>query len=126
MKTVVHLDREQCGVLRADRREGLINWVASLGVKPEDIHPALLIEEGEHSYLLHLSRFVRNEAGGLQLDHALDEVLSEPLVIDLGTDRCWPAWLEIEQNSAGQLLARLDRVATRIARMPRLLSERDS
>lgn len=90
---IVHLTKEQADNLRADRRQELCDWIRSLGVRPEDIRPSLLIEHGDTSYVLHLSRFVRNDDGRMVLDRAANDVQSEPLVIDLGTAKSWPSWL---------------------------------
>jgi hypothetical protein len=80
-------------LLRSDRIEEIQEWVKQLGVNPSDVRPKIVIDMGEQGYRLHLSRFVRNSAGRRILDIALGEVVSEPLVIDLGTEQTWPAWL---------------------------------
>jgi hypothetical protein len=84
--------------LRDDHREELKAWVKSLGVDPEDVKNKGLIRMGEQSYELHLSKFVRTANGGILQDWAAGESVTEPLVIDLGTTKCWPTWLE----TAGQ------------------------
>lgn len=93
---IVHLVKEQIDMLRPDRREELIHWVAGLGVKPDDVDPALLIERGEKSYLLHLSRRLRDDAGKLRMDWAHGRPVTEPLVVDLGSEQTWPVWLNEE------------------------------
>ena len=90
---IVHLTTEQSGDLRADRREELCDWIRSLDIRPEDIRPSLLIEYGDTSYVLHLSRFIRNADGRLVLDRAANDVQSEPLLVDLGASKSWPSWL---------------------------------
>jgi hypothetical protein len=85
--------RGDAALLRADRLEELMEWVKQLGVDPKDVRPKFLISMGESSYQLHLSRMIRREDGKLLLDEAANEVASEPLVIDLGADKSWPAWL---------------------------------
>ncbi|HEY9411118.1 MAG TPA: hypothetical protein VIP77_16180 [Jiangellaceae bacterium] len=86
--------RFDTGLLRADQREEVTSWVASLGVEPKDVRPQVAIIRGENSYQVHLSRFVRDGAGKLRLDAAANEVVTEPLIIDIGTDRTWPQWLK--------------------------------
>lgn len=84
--------RVDAGKLRADRREAVIEWVRSLGVKPDDVRPVFAIVTGEQECELHLSLMLRNEAGNLRLDRAIEDVVSEPLVIGLGTSRDWPSF----------------------------------
>lgn len=76
--------------LRADRREALTEWVRSLGIDPNDVRPTVVIRQAEHEYELHLSRFKRDGTGRLIVDTAANNVVSEPLVIALGTEQCWP------------------------------------
>jgi hypothetical protein len=99
--------------LREDQLEELLAWVRSIGVEPNNVCGQGIITMGESSYQLHLSKFIRDEYGKLRLNRALDEVVSEPLVIDLGTDRTWPAWLNSQPDP--DLLRRLDRAVHRIA-----------
>jgi hypothetical protein len=80
-------------LLRADRLEELQEWVKQLGVDPKDVRAKFLITMGETSYQLHLSRMVRRPDGKLVIDEAIGEVVYAPLVIDLGTDKSWPGWL---------------------------------
>lgn len=47
-------------------------------------------DEGDGAYRLHLSRFVLNDKGEKQVDHAIDEIWSEPVVIPLEE---LPEWL---------------------------------
>jgi hypothetical protein len=79
--------------MRSDRIEEMQEWVKQLGVDPSDVRPVILIDMGEQSYRLHLSKFVRNGNGKRRLDLALNEVVTEPLIVDLGQSPCWPAWL---------------------------------
>lgn len=76
--------------LRADQREAAIEWVSSLGVKPADVRPTFVIRQAEQGYELHLSRYRRNSNGHLILDVALNEAVSEPLIVRLGADATWP------------------------------------
>lgn len=70
----------------------LCAWVASLGADPTAVLPQFRILAWEGRYQLHLSVKVRRNGRDV-LDQALDKVWSEPLVIDLGRERCWPKWL---------------------------------
>jgi hypothetical protein len=82
--------RVDANKLRADRREAAIEWVRSLGVNPEDVRPQFAIVHGEQGYELHLSRMLRNEAGKPRLDRAIGDVVSEPLILEIGQDANWP------------------------------------
>lgn len=79
---------------RPDRREELVNWVASLGVNINDVAPVGLIASGEREYELHLTRYIRSDRGGIRLDRAAERAVTEPLIVSLGTSKSWPAWLE--------------------------------
>jgi hypothetical protein len=94
--------RFDTGLLRADQREEVVAWISSLGVKPDDIRAQLVIVKGERSFELHLSRFVRNDAGNMIIDRAFNSVVSEPLVIELGTKETWPSCLNVAQLVGGQ------------------------
>jgi hypothetical protein len=89
----IHIDERAWWALREDKREQVLTWLRSLGVDTGECAPALHIEVGEQGYLLHLSRRCRDEAGRLRIDHALGQLVYEPLVITLGTEPSWPAWL---------------------------------
>jgi hypothetical protein len=79
---------------RPDRREELVNWIASLGVDINDALPVGLVVMAEREYELHLTRYIRDEQGRMRLDRAAERAVTEPLVIGLGTSKSWPAWLE--------------------------------
>jgi hypothetical protein len=91
MMTVVRFNANE---LRADRMSEVIEWVRSLGVEPEDVLPIGVILGGESSYELHLSRFVRDEHGHMAIDQARDDIVTYPVVVDLGPERSWPAFLD--------------------------------
>lgn len=84
----IHIDS---GRMRSDRREALIDWVRSLGFEPRDIRPEVVIRRGEREWELHVSRYVRNEHGGIVIDEALGEAASIPVVIPIGSQPSWPA-----------------------------------
>lgn len=86
--------RFDANAMRPDRREYIAEWVKSLGVEPNDVRGKGVIVMGERGYELHLSKFVCNERGGHIFDRATNDSVSQPLIIDLGTDLCWPAWLD--------------------------------
>jgi hypothetical protein len=86
--------RFDSSTLRQDRLEELIEWIGSLGIAAKDVRPQAVILMGEQSYQLHLSKFVRSEAGRVWLDQASQTVVTVPLVVDLGATPCWPKWLE--------------------------------
>lgn len=95
--------RVDAGKLRADRREAVIDWVRSLGVNPEDVRPVFALVAGQSGHELHLSRMIRDEHGRLRLDRAISDVVSEPLIINLGPDASWPSLkggiIEIERGA---------------------------
>lgn len=85
--------RFDTNALRDDRREELIAWVKTFGVEPKDVRPKGLIRAGTSSYQLHLSKMPRDINGKLLIDEAKNEVVTEPLVIDIGPTVSWPGWL---------------------------------
>lgn len=80
------------------QRAELCAWVTSLGADPTAALPQFRILSTHHGYELHLSMKVRRDGRDV-LDHALDRVWSEPLVIPLGRERCWPKWLHDTQET---------------------------
>jgi hypothetical protein len=90
VKELVRFDARD---MRQDRVEQLQEWVRGLGVDPAKVRSKGLISEGQQSYELHLSETVRDDTGATVLDHAIDDIVSRPLVVDLGHERSWPQWL---------------------------------
>jgi hypothetical protein len=76
-----------------DKRAEVLAWLRSLDVDLKSVTPKLMIEHNEQGYRLHLSKYVRNEAGRIIIDHAASRAVTEPLLVDLGSERCWPEWL---------------------------------
>jgi hypothetical protein len=113
MDVVVRMTEKDYEATREDRREELHRWIAGLGFKLEDIRCQLVIERAEQTYRLHLSRYLRNEAGLMVVDVARDIVASEPVIVDLGTEKSWPAWLNAMPDR--DLLVRLDAAAAKLA-----------
>jgi hypothetical protein len=99
---VLRFDGDSRGALgafiEAEQREELCAWVSSLGADPARVLPRFCITSHEGTFRLHLSVKVRNDNGRDVLDRALNTVWSEPLVIDLGSERCWPKWLHDTQE----------------------------
>lgn len=75
-----------------EQLEELCAWVSSLGADPTRVLPQFRILAHGGRYQLHLSQKVQRDGHDV-FDQALDKVWSEPLVIDLGTERTWPKWL---------------------------------
>jgi hypothetical protein len=77
------------------RRDDIRSWIASIGVDVMTITPALAVSQdsGDRSYRLHLSRFVVDAHGGKVVDHAAEQMHTEPLVIPIDS---WPDWLLTE------------------------------
>jgi hypothetical protein len=90
VKEMIHCNASK---VRSDRIKELRNWVRSLGVDPANVRTEFAIMIGESSYELHLSEFVRNKGGGHIVNHAHNETVSKPLIIDLGQTETWPEWL---------------------------------
>lgn len=81
----VRLDTSE---LRDDRRKLMTEWVRSLGLDPADFGPWMLVRANENFvYELHLSKRRRAEGGGIVLDRASKEVVSEPLIVPLTTEQ---------------------------------------
>lgn len=91
--TVVEFDT---GVLPQHMVDEVVGWVRSLGVVAEDVQPKCVICLRHGRYELHLSKMTRNEHGSAIIDYARNEVVTTPLVVDLGPGRTWPAFLNKE------------------------------
>ena len=87
----IHFDTKD---MRQDRQDELVEWVRSLGLVPEHFRVCGVILQGKTSYELHLSELIRDEHGNSIVDHAINDVVSKPRVVDLGQQRTWPSWLE--------------------------------
>ena len=70
------------------------DWLTALGVVPKHVRTFGVVVRAASSYELHLSQFVLNEQGKKRIDLARNEVVTTPLVVDLGPTRCWPACLD--------------------------------
>lgn len=80
--------------LTPEQRAEVCAWVGSLGVDVNQLTPRLAVsqDDTDRSYRLHLSRYVLDEHGRKQVDHAEQRVHSAPLVIPVDADS-WPQWL---------------------------------
>jgi len=78
--------------LSQEDRGACIDWITGLGQDPTNcrIEFAVSQDERDRSYRLHLSRFVLDAEGKKQIDHALDDMWAEPVVIPISE---LPAWL---------------------------------
>ncbi len=91
------------GIVDADLRRQWIAFVDGLGVDPNRIRDTLVIMQDGDGYHLHLSLKTLSASGkGDMLDLATNDVVSTPLVIDLGHEQAWP------ETTAAQLAARKD------------------
>lgn len=85
--------------LDPDQRSELLGWIRYLGVEPSTIRPVFAVSEDEtHTFRLHLSRFVYDEAGNPILDHAANELQTEPFVL---TITGYPQWLPAISQQQG-------------------------
>lgn len=82
--------RIKAGELRPDLREAVTDWIASLGLVPADLADQFLITHNGEEFELHVSKRKRAESGGVVLDRALGQPVSEPLVVPIGTKPTWP------------------------------------
>lgn len=74
-----------------DLQKQWVEFVAGLGADPKRVRPELVIFQDDDGYHLHLSVKTPGPSGkGDWLDLARQEVVSTPLVIDLGHERNWP------------------------------------
>lgn len=67
-----------------------LDWVRSLGLEPKDFCPELVIMGRGFDYELHLTEYVRDDAGRKILDYALQRAYTRPHIVSLGTERTWP------------------------------------
>jgi len=77
----------------SERVTEAIEWVRSLGVEPNDVQPKGVILLHKGRYQLHLRQIVRNEEGHARIDYVVDELVTTPLVVDLGSEKNWPTCL---------------------------------
>lgn len=79
---------------RTDQREAdLVAILRQHGLEPADIMTAAVVTETKDGrYQMHFSRLARSATGGRVLDVAADQVVSEPVVIDVERG-AWPDWL---------------------------------
>lgn len=74
--------------LRSDRQKLMVEWIRSLGIDPADFGTWMLVCANRNfEYELHLSKRRRAEGGGLVLDRASGDVVSEPLIVPLTTEQ---------------------------------------
>jgi hypothetical protein len=75
-----------------EQRAQACAWLESLGIPYRDCRPELVITANaeDKRLLLHLTRMVKDNAGGLVVDYALNQISCVPLVVQI-TD--YPAWL---------------------------------
>ena len=78
--------------LSAEDKATCLDWIAGLGQDPTDCMLPFVVTQDEHdrSYQLHLSRYVRDAAGKKVIDHAIDDMWTEPVVIPIPEP---PPWL---------------------------------
>jgi hypothetical protein len=77
--------------------DDVCRWVAALGADPKRVLAQFRILATDAGYQLHLSRKVQRNGHDV-IDQALNKVWSEPLIIDLGSERTWPKWLHDAQG----------------------------
>ncbi len=98
MRSTEVLRIDDVGVLQEQR--AWVDYVRSLGVDPNRVRPALVIMQDDNGYHLHLShKTPAYECGGDLLDLATNDVVSTPLVIDLGREKTWPEATVTERST---------------------------
>jgi hypothetical protein len=77
--------------LNEQQQKAWIEFASLLGVDPARVRNKLVIMQDDDGYHLHLSVKTPGPSGkGDLLDLATNDVVSTPLVIDLGHERNWP------------------------------------
>lgn len=70
------------------RRKLLVEWIQSLGLQDEDFGPWMLVRTNkDFGYELHLSKRRKGDGGGLVIDQASCEPVSEPLIVPLTAEQ---------------------------------------
>lgn len=75
--------------MRPEDRARLDNWLASVGVDPTRV-VALAVAVSNNGWDLHVSEVVVDEHGRVQLDWALNRLVTAPRTLPLGTEQTWP------------------------------------
>jgi hypothetical protein len=74
--------------LRSDRTAEVAEWIRStLDIDPTDLGPWMLLKRADGTYKLHLSKRRRSPSGGIVLDQASGDIVSEPLVVSLTAEQ---------------------------------------
>jgi hypothetical protein len=67
-----------------------VAWVESLGLIPADLGAIFAIVSGEEGWELHVTEHLRNAGGHKYIDQASQDIVSKPVVVQLGPDATWP------------------------------------
>lgn len=78
--------------LSVEDRATCLDWIAGLGQDPTVCALKFVVTQDERdlTYQLHLSRYVLDAAGKKVIDHALDDMWTEPVVLPIAEP---PPWL---------------------------------
>lgn len=85
-------DEDGTSWLTPARLAEMTEWLRELGVKPEDIAIRAALVQNGNRYELHMTEFVRNEAGNKYLDLAAGEPVTAPRIVEVA-EGSWPSWL---------------------------------
>lgn len=70
-----------------------VEWVRSLGLVPDDLAAIFaIVRTPQGRWELHVTEHLRNEAGHKYIDQAKQDIVSRPVVIDLGDEPSWPVF----------------------------------
>jgi hypothetical protein len=85
-------DEDGTSWLTPARQIEMVEWLRSLGINPDDIAiRAALVQHGD-CYRLHMTEYVRSEAGSIRLDLAAGKPVTVPRIVEVA-EGSWPSWL---------------------------------
>lgn len=80
--------------LAINNLKACVEWVTSLGLVPANLAATFAIVRGKEGWELHVTEHLRNADGHKYIDQAAQNIVSKPVVIQLGPDECWPEFRE--------------------------------
>jgi hypothetical protein len=75
--------------------KAVVEWVESLGLVSADLSAVFALIQGKQGWELHVTEHLRNEDGHKYVDQARNDIVSRPVVVQLGPEVSWPegiAW----------------------------------
>jgi hypothetical protein len=77
-------------LLAPNPHRACIEWITSLGLAPANIAGTFAIVRGKNGWELHVTEYLRNGNGHNYIDQAKRDIVSQPVVLQLGADASWP------------------------------------